>query len=81
MQKLSHQQWLRKLYKLCIKSSKGIKVIYGDFWALVSHKIDSAHVMASVSFDTYVLVSIDTLPYPRQLPLASQAYHSSVKQA
>ncbi|KAF3562799.1 hypothetical protein DY000_02017215 [Brassica cretica] len=60
-------------------SSKGILVICGCFWASVGHKICSAHILASPSTDANAVSSIDSPSSPRQLPLARQTYHSSVK--
>ena len=39
-------------------------VIYGDFWAQVSHEIDLARLFESVSSDIKALVLIDTPSNP-----------------
>ncbi|KAF3604800.1 hypothetical protein DY000_02048128 [Brassica cretica] len=45
------------------------------------HKICSAHILGSPSTDTNAVSSIDGPSSPRQLPLARQTDHSSVKRA
>ncbi|KAF2594892.1 hypothetical protein F2Q70_00042456 [Brassica cretica] len=72
--------WLLDLGFL-FRSSKGILIICGCFWASVGHQICSASILASPSIDTKDAPSIDSPSSPRQLPLARQTDHSSVKRA
>ncbi|KAF3562911.1 hypothetical protein DY000_02012651 [Brassica cretica] len=41
----------------------------------------AAHILTSLSIDTNAATSIDSPSSPRQLPLARQTDHSSVKRA
>ncbi|WZZ33720.1 hypothetical protein YC2023_017121 [Brassica napus] len=52
-----------------------------ELYRAVGHKICSAHILASLSTDTNSVMSIDSPSSPRQLPLARQTDHSSVKRA
>ncbi|KAF3521726.1 hypothetical protein F2Q69_00047733 [Brassica cretica] len=52
-----------------------------ELYQAVGHKICSTHILASLSTNTNVVTSIDSPSSPRQLPLARQTYHSSVKWA
>ncbi|KAF3502218.1 hypothetical protein F2Q69_00043507 [Brassica cretica] len=78
--KHSRQQWLRnsKTGFLVVKGYSGnLSLIMG----FSDHKICSAHILASLSIDTSSAKSVDSPSSPRQLPLARQNDHSSVKQA
>ncbi|KAF2542375.1 hypothetical protein F2Q68_00030933 [Brassica cretica] len=50
-----------------------------ELYRAVGHKICLAHILASMSIDTNASTSIDSPSSPRQLPLARQTGHSSVK--
>ncbi|KAF2598420.1 hypothetical protein F2Q68_00009104 [Brassica cretica] len=52
-----------------------------ELYRAVGHKIYSAHILASLSTDTNSVMSIDSPSSSRQLPLARQTDHSSVKRA
>ena len=57
----------------------GILVTLYGFWASVGLEICLAHVLASLSIDGNAVSSIDSHASPRQLLLARQIDHSSVK--
>ncbi|KAF3559014.1 hypothetical protein F2Q69_00013119 [Brassica cretica] len=58
----------------------GILVTLCGFWASIGLEMCLAHVLASLSIDGKGAPSIDSPSSPRQLPLARQTGHSSVKQ-
>ncbi|KAF3530007.1 hypothetical protein DY000_02039753 [Brassica cretica] len=53
----------------------------GLILGFIGHKICSTHILASLSIVTNASTSIDSPSFPRQLPLARQTGHSSVKRA
>ncbi|KAF2576022.1 hypothetical protein F2Q70_00002191 [Brassica cretica] len=59
----------------------GILVTLCGLWASIGLEICLAHVLASLSIDGKGAPSIDSPSSPRQLPLARQTDHSSVKRA
>ncbi|KAF3562229.1 hypothetical protein DY000_02014680 [Brassica cretica] len=61
--------------EICQGHSGNLELLLG----FSGHKICSVHILASLSTDTNSISSIDSPSSPRQLPLAKQTDHSSVK--
>ncbi|KAF2593526.1 hypothetical protein F2Q70_00044035 [Brassica cretica] len=63
----------------CAQAESMVPPIEGTGFS--GHKICSTHILASLSTDTNAATSINSPSSPRQLPLARQTDHSSVKRA
>ncbi|KAF2535863.1 hypothetical protein F2Q68_00019646 [Brassica cretica] len=70
-----------ELYREGFLVVQGYSGNLGLILSFSSHKICSAHILASLSIDTNAATSIDSPSSPRQLPLARQTGYPSVKRA